>query len=142
MPHSLVRMSLAAGSAITVVAGKPDERACPACNQPLGIGCSFSLRTWQGWVMRFTDRLGQAQKIVIVIALGTAFGAVGSYLVNLGNAARAGWYAYSPLTQQVYPPRTGLAGWLRLIIWLALIGLWTLASVRVLRPTPEDPPRG
>jgi hypothetical protein len=90
MPHSLVRMSLAAGSAITVMAGKPDERACPACNQPLGIGCSFSLRTWQGWVMRFTDRLGQAQKIVIVIALGTAFGAVGSYLVNLGNAARAG----------------------------------------------------
>jgi heme/copper-type cytochrome/quinol oxidase subunit 1 len=92
--------------------------------------------------MRFTDRLGQAQKIVIVIALGMAFGAVGSYLVNLGNAARAGWYAYAPLTQQVYPPRAGLAGWLRLIIWLALIGLWTLASVRVLRPTPEDPPRG
>jgi hypothetical protein len=92
--------------------------------------------------MRLTDRLGKPQKIVIVIALGTAFGAVGRYLVNLGNGARAGWYAYSPLTQQAYPPRTGLAGWLRLIIWLALIALWALASVGVLRPSPEDPPRG
>ena len=38
--------------------------------------------------MRLTDRLGKAQRIVVVIALGMAFGAVGSYLVNLGNAIR------------------------------------------------------
>lgn len=60
---------------------------------------------------------------MVVIALGMAFGAARTYLVNLGNTAGDGWYAYAPLSQAVYPPRTGLAGWLRLIIWLALIGL-------------------
>jgi hypothetical protein len=29
----------------------------------------------------------------------------------------------------------GLAAWLRLIVWLGLIGVWALASVRVLRPS-------
>jgi hypothetical protein len=32
-------------------------------------------------------------------------------------------------------PGTGLPGWLRLILWRALIGLWALASIRVLRPS-------
>jgi hypothetical protein len=91
--------------------------------------------------MHLTDRLGKAQRIVVVIALGMALGAVGSYLVTLGNTFRAGWYGYAPLTQAVYPPRTGLAGWLRLIIWLALIALWAVMSVRLLRPSPEERPR-
>jgi heme/copper-type cytochrome/quinol oxidase subunit 1 len=88
--------------------------------------------------VRLSDGLGKAQRIVVVIAFGMALGAVGSYLVNLGNTVRAGWYAYAPLTQAVYPPRTGLAGWLRLIIWLALIGLWAVVSVRLLRPSPQE----
>ncbi len=87
--------------------------------------------------MRLTDRLSQPQKIVIVIALGTALGAAGIYLTSLGNATGFGWYAYAPLSQSVYP-RTGLPGWLRLIIWLALIGLWALVSIRVLRTSPEE----
>ena len=64
--------------------------------------------------MRLTDRLSQPQKIVIVIALGMALGAVGTYLTSPGNATGFGWYAYAPLSQPVYPPRTGLAEWLRL----------------------------
>jgi heme/copper-type cytochrome/quinol oxidase subunit 1 len=88
--------------------------------------------------VRRSDQLGKAQRIVVVIALGMALGAVGSYFVSLGNTVRAGWYAYAPLTQGVYPPRTGLAGWLRLIIWLVLIGLWAVASVRLLRPSPQE----
>jgi predicted lysophospholipase L1 biosynthesis ABC-type transport system permease subunit len=121
-----------------------DVRAAEATGVPgvPGIGYLISPHTWRGWLMRFTDRLGQAQRIVIVIAFGTALGAVGGYLVSLGNAARIGWYAYAPLTQQIYPPRTGLAGWLQLIIWLALIGLWTLVSVRVLRPSQRETPHG
>lgn len=87
--------------------------------------------------MRLTDRLSQPQRIVAVIALGMAFGAAGIYIVNLGTPPGGGWYAYAPLSQAVYPPHTGLAGWLRLIIWLALIGLWALVSVRVLRPSRE-----
>ena len=91
--------------------------------------------------MRLTDRLSQPQKIVIVIALGTALGAAGIYLTSPGNTTGFGWYAYAPPFQPAYPPRTGLAGWLRLIIWLALIGLWALVSIRVLRSSPEEPPR-
>jgi heme/copper-type cytochrome/quinol oxidase subunit 1 len=90
--------------------------------------------------MRLTDRLSQPQRIVVVIALGMALGAAGIYLASLGNTAGFGWYAYAPLSQSFYPPRTGLAGWLRLIIWVALIGLWALVSIRVLRPSREAPP--
>ena len=74
------------------------------------------------------------------LALGAACGATGIYLVSLGSAASFGWYAYAPLSQAGYSPHARLAGWLRLIIWLALIGLWALASVRVLRPNPEASP--
>jgi heme/copper-type cytochrome/quinol oxidase subunit 1 len=90
--------------------------------------------------VHLTDRLSQPQRIVVVIALGMACGAAGIYLVNLRNTVNGGWYAYAPLSQSVYPPHAGLAGWLRLIIWLALIGLWALVSIRVLRPSPEEPP--
>jgi hypothetical protein len=65
---------------------------------------------------------------------------VGGYLVNLGSGyPLGGWYAYSPLTSAVYAPARGLHGWgwLRVIIWLVLIGLWALASIRVLRPSSE-----
>ena len=89
--------------------------------------------------MRSTDRLSQPQKIVVVLALGMAFGAAGTYLVGLGNTSAFGWYAYAPLSQATYPA-TGLHGWARLLIWLALIGLWALLSVRVLRPSPEQTP--
>ena len=71
-----------------------------------------------------------------------ALGAAGIYLVNLRNTAGFGWYAYAPLSSSAYTPRTGLAGWLRLIIWLALIGLWALVSVRVLRPSRDSGERG
>ncbi len=91
--------------------------------------------------MRFTDRLSQPQRIVVVIALGVACGAAGMYLVNLGSTV-TGWYAYAPLSQAVNPPHTGLAGWLRLIIWLALAVLWALVSIRVLRPSGGHSPEG
>ena len=70
--------------------------------------------------MRSTDRLSQPQKIVVVLALGMAFGAAGTYLVGLGNTSAFGWYAYAPLSQATYPA-AGLHGWARLLIWLALI---------------------
>jgi hypothetical protein len=92
--------------------------------------------------VRLTDRLSQPQRIVVVIALGVAFGAAGIYLASLGSTAGFGWYAYAPLSSSAYTPRTGLAGWLRLIIWLALTGLWALVSIRVLRPCPEEPTHG
>jgi heme/copper-type cytochrome/quinol oxidase subunit 1 len=87
--------------------------------------------------MRLIDRLSRAQRVVVVVALGLGLGTVGSYVVSLGGTVRSGWYAYSPLTTQLYEPGTGLPGWLRLIIWLGLIGLWAVASVGVLRASPR-----
>jgi hypothetical protein len=88
--------------------------------------------------MHLIDGLSKAQRVVVVVALGVALAAVGSYLVSLGSGTGwYGWSAISPLATSFWPPATGLPGWLRLIIWLALIGLWALASVRVLRPAPE-----
>jgi hypothetical protein len=88
--------------------------------------------------MPLIDELSKAQRVVIVIALGLALGAIGAYLAGLGSGTVSGWYAYSPLTTTLRPPGTGLAAWLRLIIWLALIGLWALAAIRVLRPPADE----
>src|SRR5580693_5765436 len=89
--------------------------------------------TWQGWPMRWIDRLGTAQRVIGVIALGLELGILASYLTSLGRFS--GWFAYVPLTGQAFqPPGTGEPGWLRLIIWLAAVVLWALASIRVLRP--------
>jgi hypothetical protein len=91
--------------------------------------------------VRLNGRLSQPQRIVVVVALGVACGAAGAYLVNLGSAGSYGWYAYAPLTSQtIYPPNAGLHGWVRLIIWLVLAVVWALASIRVLRPSSEEPP--
>jgi hypothetical protein len=88
--------------------------------------------------MHWIDRLSKAQRVVVVVALGIGLATVGSYLVSLKDGAVSGWTSYSPLTARLWPPSTGLHGWVRLIIWLALIGLWALASIRVLRPAPEN----
>jgi hypothetical protein len=92
-------------------------------------------------LMRWIDRLGKSQRVVAVIALGLALETLGSYVVNLGSGLGSGWYAYSPLTSGGFfaaPSPIGLHGWVRLIIWLVLIGAWTLGSIRVLRPSPRD----
>jgi len=87
--------------------------------------------------MGVIDGLSRAQRVVVVVAVGLALGVIGAYLVSLGSGIRFAWYAYSPLTATLQAPSTGLPEWLRLIIWLALIGVWALASIRVLRP-PSD----
>ncbi len=84
--------------------------------------------------MRWIDRLSKDQRVVVVVALGLALGAVASWLTSLGT--RFGWYAYAPLTGQAFQPQgIGEPGWLRLIIWLAAISLWAFISVRALRPS-------
>ena len=88
--------------------------------------------------MRWIDGLSKAQRVILVIALGLALGTVGSYIVNLHSGVAFGWTGYAPLTAQEIGVGTGLHGWLRLIIWLVLIGLWAVGSVRVLRPSSEN----
>jgi heme/copper-type cytochrome/quinol oxidase subunit 1 len=89
--------------------------------------------------MRWIDRLSTAQRVVVVVALGLALGVVASYLTGLGT--RTGWYAYAPLSGQLFQPQ-GESAYLRLIIWLGAISLWALTSLRILRQasgqaTPE-----
>lgn len=88
--------------------------------------------------MRLTDRLTMPQRIVVVIALGLALGAVATYLVaDIGTTVPRGWVAYAPLSSTAYAQGTGLPGWTRLLIWLAAIALWGLLSLLVLRPSRE-----
>ncbi len=92
--------------------------------------------------MRLTDRLSLAQRIVAVVAFGLACLAVGLYIARLDTGSAVfGWYAYAPLRTANYPlgGQTGLAGWVRLIIWLALIAVWALVSILVLRPARRRP---
>ena len=86
--------------------------------------------------MRWNDRLHLAQRIVVIIALGLALAIVAGYLTSLGTSA--GWYAYSPLTRSVISQQgMGEPGWLRMIIWLAAISLWSAASAMLLRRPAE-----
>jgi heme/copper-type cytochrome/quinol oxidase subunit 1 len=93
--------------------------------------------------VRFLDRLSLAQRIVAVIAFGLACLAVGLYVAHLGTGTAAfGWYAYAPLSRTANYPlgaQAGLAGWVRLIIWLALTAVWALVSILVLRPARRGP---
>jgi hypothetical protein len=82
--------------------------------------------------VRLIDGLNTAQRIVIVAAIGIALATLGVYSASLGSP-RYGWCWYSPLASGVRPTGTGLEGWLRLIIWLGLTGIWAVASLIVLR---------
>ena len=90
--------------------------------------------------MRWIDRLNRAQRVVVVITLGLALGVVAGYLAGLG--VRTGWYAYAPLTAQLQGPGIGEPGWLRLVIWLAAVSLWSLTSLRVLSQSSGPAVRG
>lgn len=93
--------------------------------------------------MRLTDRLNLPQRIVLVVALALALGEIGTYLDSLDAAVRFGWFTYPESHPAGYSPGPSdwLPAWVHLIIWLVLIALWALPSIRVLRPFPEAPPK-
>jgi hypothetical protein len=85
--------------------------------------------------MSWIERLGRAQRVVVVVAFGVAFLAVGSYLLSLGQHGVAfGWTGYAPISM----PNVGAPDWLRLIVWLALTSLWAVLSIWLLRPAGHD----
>jgi hypothetical protein len=87
--------------------------------------------------MRWIDGLSRSQRIVVVIAFGLGLWTIGSYLVSLGTGRTFGWYAYAPLSNGVLLAPTGLHVWVRVIIWLILIGVWAVGSVRLLQPSAD-----
>jgi heme/copper-type cytochrome/quinol oxidase subunit 1 len=80
--------------------------------------------------------LNRAQRIVIVVGLGVALLALGEWLTALGSNLPYGWVAYAPLSGQFGPD--GLHPWVRLIIWLVLITVWVLLSLRLLGTETSD----
>ncbi|HSZ48485.1 MAG TPA: hypothetical protein VK823_24305 [Streptosporangiaceae bacterium] len=85
--------------------------------------------------MRWIEKLATAQRVVVVVAIGVAFLAVGNYLPSLGQRGFAfGWTEYAPLT----PPSVGWPGWLRLLVWLGLTCVWAVVSIWLLRPPGHD----
>lgn len=83
--------------------------------------------------MRWIDGLAKAQRVVLVVALGVAFIAVGSYIDSLGQPGFAfGWTGYAPLALRA--SGIGLPTWLRLVVWLVVTGAWAIVSIRLLGP--------
>ena len=83
--------------------------------------------------------LNSGQRLVLVVGLGLALYVFGGWVTTRNTFS--GWVAYAPLSNTVNVPGSGLHPWVRLLIWLALILVWVLASVALLH-TRSDPDEG
>jgi uncharacterized membrane protein YwaF len=75
--------------------------------------------------------LNRAQCTALVVGFGVALYVLGQWLTSLGSTLNYGWVAYAPLSKSLNPG--GLHPWVRYVIWLVLIAIWTLASMALLR---------
>ena len=88
--------------------------------------------------------LNVRQRIVVVIGVGVGLYFLGGWLTTRGGAG-TGWVAYAPLSNPVNTaelPGPGLHPWVRLLIWLALIAVWVVTGVVLLRSRPAREPPG
>lgn len=97
---------------------------------------------------RSTDTLNTAQRIVVSLGAAAALIAVGRAAERTGSTIDGGWFAYVPLTALPESPFIQRHPGLRLLMWLALIGVWVALSLWLFRTpagqgsmTPSmDPP--
>jgi hypothetical protein len=81
--------------------------------------------------------LNSRQRLVVVVGFGIALYFFGGWITTRDTFS--GWVAYAPLSNTVNVPGTGLHAWVRLLIWLALILVWIVVSVALLRTdAPAD----
>ena len=91
------------------------------------------------------DRLGAAQRVIVVISLALVLLAVGIYVSTLGlqGGDIAGGIEKATFlnpSQGFTPPMVvgqvvpDLSAWQQLLVWLGLILVWTTLSVVVMRP--------
>src|ERR1700722_16371338 len=81
--------------------------------------------------------LNRIQRIVITIGLGLGLYVFGGWITTRGSSG-FGWVAYAPLSNTAQSdPIGGLHPWIRLLIWLALILIWVMASVWLLRSSSD-----
>ncbi len=82
-------------------------------------------------------RLNRAQRIVTAIGIGFACYFLGTWAMTWGSRAPAGylgWSGYAPLGRPLLVPNVGdVQPWTRLVILLALVVVWVVASAIVLR---------
>jgi heme/copper-type cytochrome/quinol oxidase subunit 1 len=80
-------------------------------------------------------RMNTGQRIVIVVGLGVALYFFGGWITTRGTGPQYGWVAYAPLSNAYNTPNLlgSLRPWVRLVIWLALILVWAVASALLLR---------
>ena len=77
-----------------------------------------------------------------MVGLGVALYVFGGWITTRGGPG-SGWVAYAPLSTTPDAPDgiVGLHPWVRLLIWLALVLIWVIASVLLLR-SRSGPDRG
>lgn len=76
--------------------------------------------------------------MVMVVGLGIALYFFGAWVTTRGTGwpgGGTGWTSFAPLTSPSTTPDLigGLHPWVRMVIWLALVVIWVIASVLVLR---------
>jgi heme/copper-type cytochrome/quinol oxidase subunit 1 len=80
------------------------------------------------------SRLNLGQRIVVVIGLAAGLVILGAWAMTWGTHSFTGWTGYAPLSRSIYVPSGGgLHLWALALIWLALISIWVVVSVVVLR---------
>ena len=78
----------------------------------------------------FASRLNGAQRVVVSVGWGVALLRLGVTTETWRNRAIEGWFAYAPIGGS-FPGSPFLVRHpgLRLLMWLALVGLWAAISV-------------
>jgi heme/copper-type cytochrome/quinol oxidase subunit 1 len=84
-----------------------------------------------------TQGLNRQQRIVFVIGLGIGLYVFGGWATTRGGVG-SGWVSYAPLSDAANRSDIGpgLHPWVRLVIWLALITIWVVVGVLLLRSRP------
>jgi hypothetical protein len=83
--------------------------------------------------------LNRAQRLIIVVGLGLVLYFFGGWVTTRGGGT-FGWVAYAPLSDTYNTPvgPGGFHPWVRLVIWVALILVWVVTSLWLLRSSSES----
>jgi len=80
--------------------------------------------------------LNDAQRIVLVVALGFAIYFFGQWLLEtleFGSRGVTGWVGYAALNNASFTQIRMLYPWVIFLFWLILIAVWTVTSLVILR---------
>jgi heme/copper-type cytochrome/quinol oxidase subunit 1 len=87
-----------------------------------------------------SQRLNVRQRVVLVVGLAAVLAVLGAWGINELVPTRTfpiGWTGYAPLQSVPVGADHAL---LRVLLWVALIAVWVIASTLVLRTRRADPP--